>query len=144
MIVVTTRHPISSPPSIDVHFPSFRDDLSLPHPLDSLCQANVVGLKLVQTDANQDSGGVEGPHGELAGLGETAVGDIVDEDILETGVRVHEDCAAESGIEHGVQRTGSERSDGQGDEAGGEQTVKGPVVGAVRGRRRRDGSRVID
>lgn len=144
MIVVTTRHPISSPPSIDVHFPSFRGDLSFPHPLDSLCQTNVVGLKLVQTDANQDSGGVEGPHGELAGLGETAVGDIVDEDVLETGVRVHEDCAAESGIEHGVQRTGSERSDGQGDEAGGEQTVKGPVVGAVRGRRRRDGSRVID
>lgn len=57
---------------------------------------------------------------------------------------VEEEDAAEDGIEGGVQRTRGEGGDGQGDEAGGEEALEGPVVGAVGGAGLRNGGRVVD
>ena len=57
---------------------------------------------------------------------------------------VEEEDTAEDGVESRVERTGSEGSDGQGDEAGGEETLESPVVGTVGGVGLGDGSRVVD
>ena len=57
---------------------------------------------------------------------------------------VEEEDTAEDGVESRVERTGSEGSDRQGDEAGGEETLEGPVVRAVGGVGLGDGSRVVD
>lgn len=53
--------------------------LGLPDSLDKLGETNIVCLELVETDTSEDSGGVEGPHGELAGLGDTLGGEVVDD-----------------------------------------------------------------
>jgi hypothetical protein len=59
-------------------------------------------------------------------------------------VGVEEEDTAEDGVESRVEGASSEGSDGQGDEAGGEETLEGPVVGTVGGVGLGDGSRVVD
>lgn len=51
----------------------------MPDSLDSLGETDIVCLELVETNAGKDSGGVESPHGELAGLGDTLGGEVVDD-----------------------------------------------------------------
>lgn len=85
---------------------------SLPDPLDGLGQADVVGLELVQADADEDGGAVEEPHGRLAGLGVLARGDVVDDDGLDAEVAVDEQQRAQDGVEPRVQ--GAAREGGQG------------------------------
>lgn len=53
--------------------------LGLPDSLDSLGETNVVCLKLIEANTGKDSGGIESPHGELAGLGDTLGGEVVDD-----------------------------------------------------------------
>jgi hypothetical protein len=57
---------------------------------------------------------------------------------------VEEENAAEDGVESRVKRASGEGSDGQRDEAGGEETLECPVVGSVGGIGIGDGSRVVD
>lgn len=57
---------------------------------------------------------------------------------------VEEENTAEDGVESRVERSSGEGSDGQRDEAGGEETLEGPVVRAVGGVGLGDGSRVVD
>lgn len=53
--------------------------LGLPNSLDTFSQTNIVCLKLVETNAGKDGGGIESPHGELAGLGDALAGEVVDD-----------------------------------------------------------------
>jgi len=53
--------------------------LSLPNSLDALGETNIVCLELVETNTGEDGGGVESPHGELAGLGDALAGEVVDD-----------------------------------------------------------------
>lgn len=71
-------------------------------------------------------------------------GDVVDNNLLEAHVGVEEENAAEDGVESRVERASGEGSDGQGDEAGGEETLECPVVGSVGGVGIGNGSRVVD
>lgn len=125
-------------------FPQKQVRLSLPHPLDGLRNTNVVGLKLVQANADGQRGEVEPPPEEPTEVGPGLLRNVVDDDLLEAHVGVQQDGAAEDGVEGGVERAGGEGGDGEGDEAGGEQALGGPVVGALGGVGRRDGGRVVD
>jgi len=53
--------------------------LGLPDSLDALGETDIVCLELVEANAGEDGGGVESPHGELAGLGHTLGGEVVDD-----------------------------------------------------------------
>jgi hypothetical protein len=55
-----------------------------------------------------------------------------------------EEDTAENGVEGRVERASSKGSDGQGDEAGGEETLKCPMVRTVGGVGLGNGSRVVD
>lgn len=57
---------------------------------------------------------------------------------------VEEEDTAEDGVESRVERAGSEGSDGQGDETGGEETLESPVVGTVGRVGLGDGSGIVD
>ena len=105
--------------------------LRLPDALHSLGEADIVGLELVQANADDKGGCVETPLEKLACLGIFAVGNVVDDDGLETHVAVDEDGGAQQGIHAGVQRPGSERSNRQGHQAGRKQALEGPVVRAM-------------
>lgn len=118
--------------------------LSLPQSLDGLGDADIAGLVLVEGKADNDGGGVEAPDGSLAGPGCSVLRNVIDDDVLEAGVRVDEEGGAQDGIHGGVERAGGERSDGKGDQGRSDETVKGPVVGAVRGRRGRYGGSIVD
>lgn len=87
--------------------------LCLPNPLDGLCDANIVCLEFVQTDSYKDGGSVQAPHEQLAGLGVSAVGNVVDEDALEAGVGMNNEGGAKRGVENGVDGAGDEGGEGQ-------------------------------
>lgn len=53
--------------------------LGLPDSLDALGETDIVCLELVEANTSEDGGGVESPHGELAGLGHTLGGEVVDD-----------------------------------------------------------------
>lgn len=63
---------------------------------------------------------------------------------LESNMRMRNNGSSEDGVKDGVSGSGNERSDGQGDEADGEEALKGPVVGAVRRGRLGDVGGVVD
>lgn len=115
--------------------------LSLPDALDGLGKTDIGGLELVKGKANEDGSGVETPGEELAGGGNALLGDVVDNDVAEAGVGVDEDGGGEDGVHCRVERAGGKRSDGQRNKTGGDDTVEGPVVGAMgrRGRGNVDG-----
>ena len=76
--------------------------------------------------------------------GVRALGNVVDDDGLEANVGVQEQSRAQDGVEGGVERAGSEGSDGERDERGSEKALESPVVGAVGGVGVGDRSRVVD
>lgn len=102
--------------------------LCLPDSLDSLSDANVIGLKLVQANANSDSRQVQAPPEELSQTWVGSLGNVVNDDGLEADVGVQEDGGAQNGVGGGVERAGGKGRDGERHEAGGEETLKGPVV----------------
>lgn len=59
-------------------------------------------------------------------------------------MRVQEDGGAQDGVGGGVERAGGEGSNGEGHETGGEEALKGPVVGAVGGAGVGNGDGVVD
>ena len=118
--------------------------LCRPDPLDSFCDTNVIRLELVQSHANSQGSSVETPPKELPRSGVSLLGDVVDDDGLETHVGVKQDGSAEDSIGGGVQGAGGERRDGERDEAGGEETLEGPVVGTMGGVGFGNGSGIID
>lgn len=123
---------------------SFSARSSGPNALDGLGDADIGSLELVEGQADDSGGGVEAPNKGHASLGRPLFGDVIDDDVLEAGVGVDEDGGAEDGVERRVQRASREGGDGERDQRGGDQTVKGPVVGAVRRRRGRYGGGIVD
>lgn len=115
----------------------------LPDPFDGLGQTNVSRLKLVQRQTDHDGGRIETPGEDFAGAWCALLGDVIGDDVLESGVRVDEEGGAQEGIEGRVQRASGKWRDGQRDKGGSDEPVKGPVVGAVRGRGLRYGRRVV-
>lgn len=87
-------------------------NLCLPNTLDSLRDTDVVCLKLVQTNAYSQGGGVQSPPEQLAQTGVSLLGDVVDDDGLETDVGMDEDGGAEDRVHGGVEGAGSEGRDG--------------------------------
>ena len=59
-------------------------------------------------------------------------------------MRVDEDSGDEEAVEHGVKGAGGEGSDGQRDQAGGNQALEAPVVAAVGVGCIGDGGGVVD
>lgn len=116
----------------------------LPYPLDGLRDTNVVGLELVQANADRQRRRVQRPPRELAELSVRPVGNVVGDDGLEAQVGVDEDRGTQDGVHGGVDGAGREGSEGERDEAGSEEAVEGPVVGAVGRVRLGDRSRVVD
>jgi hypothetical protein len=102
--------------------------LCLPKSLDSLSDTDVIGLKLVQANADGDSRQVQTPPEELSQAGVGSLGNVVDDYGLEADVRVQEDGRAQDGVGGGVERTGGKGRNGERHEAGGEEALKGPVV----------------
>ena len=82
---------------------------SLPNALDSLDDADVVCLELVQANGDEDGGGVETPDEEPADARHALLWHVVNHDCLEAYVRVHQDGGAEDGVESRARRTGRER-----------------------------------
>ena len=101
-------------------------------------------------------------------LGHATGGEVVDDGGLEADVRVQDQTGAEDGVHDGVEGTGCEGGDAQGNEADGDQTIllygqyfllyftsfsnatrgvnvplKSPVVAAFGGVRLGDGSGVV-
>jgi len=109
-------------------FPCTCPSLCLPESLDSLSDADVIGLKLVQANTNSDSRKVQTPPEELSQAGVGSRGDVVNDDGLEADVGVQEDGRAQDGVGGGVERTGGKGRNGERHEAGGEEALKGPVV----------------
>ena len=71
---------------IEVQWPNHSLSSCRPNSLDSLRQTDVCRLKLVQTNADQDSCGIQAVPKQLAGLRQPLLGDVVDDDGLETHV----------------------------------------------------------
>lgn len=117
--------------------------LCRPNPLDSLSQADVRSLELVQSQPNHYGCRIQAPGEDFARAGCSLLGDIIDDDVLEAGVRVDEDCGAEDGVQGRVERASRERSDGERDERGSNQAIECPVVRTVGRRRGRYGGRVV-
>lgn len=82
-----------------------------PKPLGSLDQANVRRLELVQTYTSQDGGCVQKPVAGPAQVGVSLLRNVVDNDGLDTHVRVDEQGSGEQGIQGGVQGAGGEGRD---------------------------------
>jgi len=51
----------------------------MPDALDGLCDADVVGLERVQSDAQCYSGGAKQPHGDFVDGGDAVRGEVVDD-----------------------------------------------------------------
>lgn len=121
---------------VSFHFPSplffpslcTYPTLCLPESLDSLSDAHVIGLKLVQANADSDGRKVQAPPEVLSHVGVGSLGDVVNEDGLEADVGVQEDGRAQDGVGGGVERTGGKGRNGERHEAGSEEALKGPVV----------------
>lgn len=125
----TIRHIKVSSISFPFFFaPSLHHTLCLPDSLDSLSDADVIGLKLVQADANSDSRQVQTPPEELSQARVGSRRDVVNDDGLEADVGVQQDGRAQDGVGGGVERTGGKGRNGERHEAGGEEALKGPVV----------------
>lgn len=118
--------------------------LSVPDSLDTLGEADVVCLKLVEANTSKNSGGVQPPHEALAGLGDTLAGKIVDNARLEADVRVDENGRDEDGVHDGVEGTRGKGSNGQRDQAGRNEALEAPVVATVGSGRVGDGGGVVD
>lgn len=118
--------------------------LCLPHALDSLGDADVIRLELVQANAYDDGGGIQPPPEQPAQTGVSPLGDVVDDDGLEANVGVDEDGRAQDRVHGGVERARRKGGNGQRHQARGQEALKRPVVRAVGGRGGRNGSRVVD
>lgn len=118
--------------------------LRLPYTLNGLSDTDIVRLELVQTQADGEGGGVQAPPEQLAQAGVRAVGNVVDDDLLEAHVGVQQDAAAEDGVHGGVQGAGSEGSDGERDETEGKAALEDPVVGALGGVGLGNGGGIVD
>lgn len=84
------------------HHPTKAACLCSPKPLGSLDQADVSCLELVQSYASQDSRGVQKPVASFAQIGVSLLGDVVDDDGLDTHVRVDKHGSCEEGIQGGI------------------------------------------
>lgn len=73
-----------------------------------------------------------------------ALGEVVDNRLLEAQVRVDKQRAAEDGVGSGIEGSSSEGRERQRDKTGGDSALKGPVVGAVYAVGFGDGGRVVD
>jgi hypothetical protein len=91
----------------------------LPH---SLSNTNIVGLKRVQRNAQQDGCCTERPVGSGANLGHSVLGEVVDDARLETDVRVDNEQGAEDRVGDGVKRAGGERCNCEGDQTSGDDS----------------------
>lgn len=105
--------------------------LCLPHPLDGLCDTNIVCLELVQTDGGGNSESTQQPVQERLGLGDAALGEVVDDRGMETNVGVEDQQGTEDGIHDRVQGAGSEGSDGQRDQSDRDESLECPVVATL-------------
>lgn len=72
------------------------------------------------------------------------LGDVIDDDGLNTHVGVDEDRSAEEGIQGGVERAGGEGCEGKGHQGCGQSALEGPVVVAVGWGWCRDGRGIVD
>lgn len=85
--------------------------LSLPEPLNSLRNTNIIRLKLVQPNQHQHCGALETPHECLPHGWMLAFGDVVDDNGFEPKVRVDDDSGTENCVGDGADGAGGERSD---------------------------------
>lgn len=98
----------------------------------SLRQTNIIGLKLVQSNPYHYSRCPQTPVEQLSRLWYSLWGKVIDDASLEADVGMNENRAAEDGIGHWVQGSGCEWCYGERDQSSGQDTLEGPVVGAVR------------
>lgn len=128
-----------------------------------LGDANVVGVELVHAEERTGGSEAEGPAGERAKGAELALVDVVVNAGREADVGVDDDGDAEGSVEEGLGRVsvrsrflprcrpthvgGRRRNDSggsEGDQAGREEALKGPVVRAVGAVGRGEVGRVVD
>lgn len=125
--------------------------LSLPDLLDELGETNVVGVELVDAEDGTGSSDAEEPAGGVAEGTELALVDVVVDTGGEAHVGVGDEGDAEDTVDDGLRGLASSDScgqlvrthvgsggdnssrDGKGDQRGGDETLKGPVVRAVGG-----------
>jgi hypothetical protein len=93
--------------------------LCRPELANSLCDTNIVCLKRVQRNTEEDSCATERPHGRVTDHGHALLGEIVDDARLETDVRVDDQKCAKDRVGDGVQRASGEGGDCERDETGG-------------------------
>lgn len=123
--------------------------LSLPDLLDELSETDVVGVELVDAEDGAGGGEAEEPAGGVAKGTELALVDVVVDTRREAHVGVSDEGDAEDTVNDGLEGqlqnplylarstyvgSGGDNSsrDGKGDQRGGDDTLKGPVVRAVR------------
>lgn len=123
--------------------------LSLPDLLDELSETNVVGVELVDAEDGAGGGEAEEPACGVAEATELALVDVVVDTRREAHVGVGDEGDAEDTVDDGLEGqlqnrlylarstyvgSGGDNSsrDGKGDQRGGDDTLKGPVVRAVR------------
>lgn len=124
-------YPLCSIPCRPNTYTASLDPSCLPNSLDSLRHANIIRLKLVQSNTNQDRRCPQSPPHKHSCLRQSFPGNVIDDDRFETNVRVDEDGTAKDSIHCGIQRPGCEWCNCEGDETGGDQTFECPVVRAV-------------
>lgn len=107
-------------------------------------EPNIIRLKLVKSNADKHRRKLQAPHEELPDAGHPLVRDIVNDECLEADVGVDEDARDEYRVQEWIVYAGNERREGQRDETGGQKALEGPVVAAVRWRRRWNWGWVID
>ena len=96
---------------------------SLPNPLNSLRDSNVIRFKLVKSDQHKHRANVQRPPTELPRARNSPGWEVVDNAGLEADVGVCDEQGAEHAVKDWVEGAGSEwhnrqRNDGRGDQSG--------------------------
>lgn len=103
----------------------------MPQSLDELCEADVVGIELVDANQGANSGSAQAPFDNVANHWEFARVQVVEVALCKAHMRMQDEHASQNAVEDGVRRY-SKRSSDNGHEGSGSQALKSPVEGAVR------------
>lgn len=118
--------------------------LSVPDLLDGAGESDILGLELIETVESNGGSSVQQVQGVVVHGAVDSLGDVVGNARLETKLGVDQKSSTESGVQNGRDGAGGEGQNGHGDEADHEDSLKGPVVGALGGVGGGDGRGVVD
>jgi len=117
---------------IEIQKQQFIDCSCFPDPFDPFRQSHVVCLEFVKSNTNHQRCQSQSPPENDSCLAIMVHRDVVDDDGLESRMRVDQEKRTEGGIQDRVQGPADEGCNGQRDKTHSHKSLKSPVIAAVR------------